>query len=224
MSSRTPLVPHHAEPGHWPPMGGPDGSGCHHLSARILCLHGPGRGSYMKVPNPSKQRPLAAWENGLASKHPCFISAFKIKTLCASANAGGNCHSSGQMKRAASALMPRSVGAGRGACLGMLCGQPSGRRLSCPCLESAGSPRAPRVGNGPQHTGRRTPATRCPSEPAFCTFGVSFFFPTFSTSEPKQQSCTNVTLLEAVWGPGCRGAEHGPVTSCEMVTISDSNS
>lgn len=117
MSSRTPLVPHHAEPGHRPPMGVPDGSGCHHLSARILCLHGPGRGSHMKVPNPSKQRPLAAWENGLASKHPCFISAFKIKTLCASANAGGNCHSSGKMKRAASALMLRSVGPGRGACL-----------------------------------------------------------------------------------------------------------
>lgn len=96
-------------------------------SLSLLLLHWPGHGGYAKVQNPSTQQPLAAWENGLASKHPRFISAFEIKTLCASAIAGGNCLSSGKrtptLRPTLSALLLRSVGPQRG---GMLCGQPRG--------------------------------------------------------------------------------------------------
>lgn len=60
-----------------------------------------------------------------------------------------------------------------------------------------------------------TQAAHCTSEPAFCGLSVS---------ELKQQSRTNVMSLEAAGRPGCREAEQGRVTSCETVTVSDSNS
>lgn len=83
----------------------------------------------MKAPNPGIQQPLATWENGPVSKDPRFISAFEIKILCASVNAGGICYSSGKTKRTwalappSSALMLRSGAEGEEHALGTLCGQ-----------------------------------------------------------------------------------------------------
>lgn len=42
------------------------------------------------------------------------------------------------------------------------------------------------------------PRLRCPGEPAFCTFSIS---------DLRQHSCTNVAFLGAVQGAGCRVAE-----------------
>ena len=65
-------------------------------SPSLLSLRGPGHSGYVEVPKP---RPLAAWENGPASKDPRFISAFEIKTLCALANVSGVRYGSGRTKR-----------------------------------------------------------------------------------------------------------------------------
>lgn len=117
---RQQQAPCFAVPGHWPSVSISGSLGHHCLSASSLC--GPEHGGYMKAPNLGIQQPLATWENGPVSKDPCFISAFKIKILCASVNAGGICYSSGKTKRTWAFRAPilsldaAVWGRGRGAC------------------------------------------------------------------------------------------------------------
>lgn len=111
------------------------------LSFSLLSLHGLGHGNYIKAPNSGTQQPLATWENGPASEDPHFISAFEIKTLCASVNTSGICYSSEKMKRIQALRPPPSAltltsGTEEGACPGhTVCGQPRNGCMGC-CIWS----------------------------------------------------------------------------------------
>lgn len=172
-------------PGHQPPVGMPGSLGCHHLPAFSLCV---GQATVATW----RCRNLGLWPLGKMAQPARILVSFLLSKLkpCARWQMSVACVTVQEGQRGhwpkhppPSALMPRQRGT---SWVGF---------VASPVADAGAAASQCRQVLRGRPAWVTDPRLHCPGESAFCTFSIS---------DLRQHSCTNVAFLGAVQGAGCR--------------------